>query len=35
MLGDAMQDFRNFSVDRLSVLFSKGRISSYDSVNQH
>lgn len=35
MLGDAMQDFRNFSVDRLIVLFSKGRILSYDSVNQH
>lgn len=30
-----MQDFRNFSVDRLNALFSKERISSYDSINQH
>lgn len=30
-----MQDFRNFSENRLHTLFSKGRISSYDSVNQH
>ena len=30
-----MQDFRNFSDDRLHTLFSKGRIVSYDSVNQH
>lgn len=30
-----MQDFRNFSADRLSVLFSKGRILSYTSINQH
>lgn len=30
-----MQDFRNFSTDRLHTLFSKGRIVSYDSINQH
>lgn len=30
-----MQDFRNFSESRLNALFSKGRISSYDSPNQH
>lgn len=30
-----MQDFRNFSDDRLHTLFSKGRISSYTSPNQH
>lgn len=30
-----MQDFRNFSESRLNALFSKGRISSYDSINQH
>lgn len=30
-----MQDFRNFSDNRLYILFSKGRISSYDNTNQH
>lgn len=30
-----MQDFRNFSENRLHTLFSKVRISSYDSPNQH
>lgn len=30
-----MQDFRNFSKNRLHTLFSKGRIISYDSINQH
>lgn len=30
-----MQDFRNFSENRLHTLFSKGRIVSYDSINQH
>ena len=30
-----MQDFRNFSDDRLHTLFSKGRIISYTSTNQH
>ena len=30
-----MQDFRNFSENRLHTLFSKGRIISYDSINQH
>lgn len=30
-----MQNFRNFSDDRLYMLFSKGRIVSYDSINQH
>ena len=30
-----MQDFRSFSENRLNALFSKGRISSYDSTNQH
>lgn len=30
-----MQDFRNFSESRLHTLFSKVRISSYDSTNQH
>ncbi len=30
-----MQDFRNFSENRLHTLFSKGRISSYDNTNQH
>lgn len=30
-----MQDFRNFSENRLHTLFSKGRIVSYTSTNQH
>lgn len=30
-----MQNFRNFSEDRLHILFSKGRITSYDGINQH
>ena len=30
-----MKDFKNFSTDRLHTLFSKGRIVSYDSTNQH
>lgn len=30
-----MQDFRNFSENRLHMLFSKGRIVSYDSTKQH
>ncbi len=30
-----MQNFRNFSANQLNVLFSKGRISSYTSINQH
>ncbi len=30
-----MQNFRNFSDDRLYTLFSKWRIVSYDSINQH
>ncbi len=30
-----MQDFRNFSENRLHILFSKRRIVSYASTNQH
>lgn len=30
-----MQDFRNFSENRLHTLFSKERIASYISINQH
>lgn len=30
-----MQDFINFSENKLRILFSKGRISSYTSPNQH
>lgn len=30
-----MQNFRNFSDDRLYTLFSKWRIVSYDNINQH
>lgn len=30
-----MQDFKNFSTDKIYTLFSKGRILSYDNTNQH
>ncbi|MGX3044203.1 hypothetical protein [Helicobacter sp. T3_23-1056] len=30
-----MQDFKNFSIDKIHTLFSKKRILSYDSPNQH
>ena len=30
-----MQDFKNFSADKIHALFSKCRISSYDNINQH
>lgn len=30
-----MADFSNFSTDKICELFSRERISSYDSVNQH
>ena len=30
-----MTDFNNFSADKIHILFSKERISSYDNMNQH
>lgn len=34
-MGGNLQDFKNFDLETLCVLFSKGRILSYTSTNQH